>query len=80
MATEATGEILEIAAENLKGFQDAYTAGQASFVQVQRAQEQMLDLEKASLELAREYHLAAAAVQYVTAADAFTWKRSAGGK
>lgn len=68
-AREAAGEILDLADQNLKDFRDAYVEGQAEFVQVQRAQEQKLELEKAALELAREYHLADAAVKHAAAAD-----------
>ncbi|MFP6874895.1 MAG: TolC family protein [Verrucomicrobiales bacterium] len=71
-ARDASGKILELADSNLQGYRDAYSAGQASFTQVQRAQEQKLELEKAALELAREYHLADIALKYATATDPFT--------
>ncbi len=71
-ARDASGKILELADSNLQGYRDAYSAGQASFTQVQRAQEQKLELEKAALELTREYHLADIALKYAAATDPFT--------
>ena len=68
-AQEASGEILELADANLRGFREAYGVGQAGFVQVQRAQEQKLEIEKTALDLAREYHLADAAVKHAAASD-----------
>ena len=68
-AHDASGKILQLADSNLQGYRKAYSAGQASFTQVQRAQEQKLELEKAALELTREYHLAELALKFATAAD-----------
>ena len=66
LATEASGELLDLAEQNLKEFRKAYQEGQASLIQVQRAQEQVLELQNASVEFTAEYHRAAARVRYVT--------------
>ena len=71
-ARESSSVILEIAEKNLKGYREAYSAGQVSFVQLQLAQEQKLDLEQSSLELVHEYHIADASVKYITATDIFS--------
>lgn len=67
LATEASGEILELAETNLAEFQTAYKNGQASLVQVQRAQEQLLEIRTASADLEHDYHLAETAVRFATA-------------
>ena len=74
VAGEASGEILELAEKNLEGYRQAYATGQAGFTEVQRAQEQQLELERSALELLREYQLADAAVTYAAAEDAFAWR------
>jgi cobalt-zinc-cadmium efflux system outer membrane protein len=66
LAREASGEILGLAEKNLEEFRKAYQQGQASLIQVQRAQEQVLELQTASLEFVAEYHRAAAAVRLAT--------------
>ena len=71
-ARDASGKVLQLAESNLQGYREAYSAGQASFTQVQRAQEQKLELEKAALELTREYHLAELALKFATAADTYS--------
>ena len=71
-ARESSSVILEIAEKNLKGYREAYSTGQVSFVQLQLAQEQKLDLEQSSLELVHEYHIADASVKYITATDIFS--------
>ena len=70
-ARDASGKILELADSNLQGYRDAYSTGHATYIQVQRALEQKLELEKAALELAREYHLADIALKYTAATDPF---------
>jgi cobalt-zinc-cadmium efflux system outer membrane protein len=66
LAREASGEILGLAEKNLEEFRKAYQQGQASLIQVQRAQEQVLELKTGSLELVAEYHRANAAVRLAT--------------
>ncbi|MDF1738341.1 MAG: TolC family protein [Verrucomicrobiales bacterium] len=66
LATEASGELLNLAEQNLKEFRKAYQEGQASLIQVQQAQEQVLELQNASVEFTAEYHRAAARVRFVT--------------
>jgi outer membrane protein TolC len=68
-AREGSGEILELAEQNLNDFREAHASGQASLQQVQRAQEQKLELEKSALELERDYHLADAEVRHSAALD-----------
>lgn len=66
LAREASGEILSLAEKNLEEFRKAYQQGQASLIQVQRAQEQVLELKTGSLELIAEYHRSDAAVRLAT--------------
>jgi cobalt-zinc-cadmium efflux system outer membrane protein len=66
LAREASGEILGLAEKNLEEFRKAYQQGQASLIQVQRAQEQVLELKTGSLELVADYHRANAAVRLAT--------------
>lgn len=68
LAREATGELLSLARENLEAFRKAYEQGQASLIQVQRAQEQLLELQTGSLEFLADYHRATARVRFVTGA------------
>lgn len=66
-ASEASGEIVKLAEKNLADFRQAYENGQASLLQVQRAQEQLLEIQTASTDLERDYHLADAALRFATA-------------
>lgn len=66
IAREASGEILQLAEKNLEDFKTAYEQGQASLIQVQRAQEQMLELRNSSVEYITFYHRAAARVRLAT--------------
>lgn len=67
LAAEASGETLQLAQENLQAFRTAYESGQATLLQLQRAQEQELELLTAALELTTGYHLAANEVRFVSA-------------
>lgn len=67
LANQASGEILELAEKNLADFRRAYENGQASLLQVQRAQEQLLELQTARTDLERDYHLAEAALRFAAA-------------
>ncbi len=60
LARSASGELLDLAENNLEEFRKAQQQGQASLLQVQQAQEQVLQLKNASLDLTTQYHLAAA--------------------
>lgn len=66
LAREASGEVLAIANENFEEYEKAFREGQASFLQVQRAQEQQLELQTAALETVAEYFRSDARVRLVT--------------
>jgi outer membrane protein, heavy metal efflux system len=68
LAREIGGEVMDLAEQNLAEFRQAYAQGQASLVEVQRAQEQILELRKASLDALASWHRAEAKVRYVTGA------------
>lgn len=67
LAREAAGEPLRLAEKNLTDFREAHQKGQASLLQVQRAQEQVLELEHAAIALRRDFHLARAALRHAAA-------------
>jgi len=58
LAKEASGDVIQLAEQNLKAYQDAQATGQASFLQVQRAQETLIKFKSAALEAVAEYHRA----------------------
>lgn len=66
LAREASGEILALAEKNLEEFRDAYTKGQSSLLQVQRAQEQILEVRSAATQFVGDYHRADAQVRFAT--------------
>ncbi|MEC5129458.1 TolC family protein [Verrucomicrobiales bacterium BCK34] len=66
LASAASGEVLNLAQENFTDFQKAYQEGQASLLQVQRAQEQQLELETAAVETIADYFRADARFRFVT--------------
>ena len=66
LAVEASGDVIELAEKNLADYQDAYESGQATLLQVQRAQEQVLELHQASLDLVADYQLAEAHLRFVS--------------
>ncbi|MEX2578772.1 MAG: TolC family protein [Verrucomicrobiales bacterium] len=66
LAREASGDILGLAEQNLEEFRKAYQEGQASLLQVQRAQEQILEVRDAAIGFATDYHRADARVRFVT--------------
>ena len=66
LAREASGEVLDLADENFAEYEKAYREGQASFIQVQRAQEQQLELQTAALEAVAEYYRSDARLRFVT--------------
>ena len=65
IATESTGEVIDLAEKNLEDFRTAYEQGQASLIQVQRAQEQLLELRNASVDMLEAFHLAEARLRFV---------------
>ncbi len=68
LAREASGEILQLAEDNLAGFRTAYEQGQASIIKVQMAQQQILEFRTAAIEFAAAYHRASARVRLATGA------------
>ena len=65
LAAAARGEVSKLAEKSLADLKVAYESGQASLIQVQRAQAQLLELETSALELETEFHLAAAKVRFL---------------
>ncbi len=65
LAKEASGEILQLAEQNLADFQSAYRQGQTSLLQVQRAQEQFLKQKNTALETIVNFHLTKARLREV---------------
>ncbi len=70
LARDSTGSDLKLAHDNFTDFRKAYENAQVSVVQVQRAQEQLLQLATAAVELQREFHLADANLRFVRGAYA----------
>lgn len=68
LASEAGGELLALAETNLAEFRNAYERGEATLIQVQNAQEQVLKLQSTATTFLSDYHLAEARVRYVTGA------------
>jgi len=68
LARDASGEILGLAEKNLEDFNKAYQQGQTGLLQVQRAQEQILEVRTAATLFSGDYHRAAARVRLVTGA------------
>lgn len=66
LAAEAAGEVIGLAEKNLEEFRKANQQGQASLLQVQRAQEQVLELRTAALEFITNYHRADARLRKIT--------------
>ena len=66
LAISAKTEALPLAQKNLTEFQKAQQNGQASLLQVQQAQSQLLQLETAELELTKNYELLDAEVRYIS--------------
>jgi cobalt-zinc-cadmium efflux system outer membrane protein len=66
LAREASGEVLSLADENFRQSEMGDREGQASVLQVQRAQEQQLELQTAALEAVAEYYRADARFRFVT--------------
>lgn len=67
LATEARGDLLADAHKLLKETTAAYRSGLASFLQVQQAQEQLLELNTGAARLLKDYLMADAGVRFATA-------------
>lgn len=68
LAKVAVEKDVQLANENFEAFKKAYENGQVSIIQVQRSQEQLIELETIALKLQRSYHLADAAVRFARGA------------
>lgn len=66
LASDAGGGALALARKNFDDFKAAQQAGQASLLQVQQAQGQLLQLQSAALEFQKNYHLSEAALRFLT--------------
>ncbi len=65
LARSAQDDALPLAKKNLDEFKTAQQDGQASLLQVQRAQSQLLQLENAALDFKRSYDLLDAEVRFI---------------
>jgi cobalt-zinc-cadmium efflux system outer membrane protein len=65
LARSARSEALPLAKKNLDEFKTAQQNGQASLLQVQQAQSQLLQLENAALDLQKNYDLLDAEVRFL---------------
>jgi len=61
LARETNGDIITLAEKNLKDAQEAHATGLATFTQVQRAQQSLVDVLRAALNASADYHRAASA-------------------
>lgn len=68
LAKSAQGESLPLAKENLDEFKAAQQDGQASLLQVQQAQSQLLQLENSALDLQQNFDLLDARVRFIAGA------------
>ncbi|MEZ5325890.1 MAG: TolC family protein [Verrucomicrobiales bacterium] len=65
LALSASGEALELAKKNFNDFKAAQQTGQASLLQVQQAQTQLLQLENSALEFQKNYHITETEVRFI---------------
>ena len=65
-SSHAAGEILRLAEKNLADSQGANRRGQTGYLQVHRAQEQLLESKSTALEALADYHFAAARLREVS--------------
>jgi len=63
--TSANGGALPLAKKNFEDFRAAQQSGQASLLQVQQAQAQLMQLETSTLALRNNYHLLDAEVRFI---------------
>ena len=66
LASEISGELLGLAEANFDDLRKAYEQGQAELLQVQKAQEQLLEFKSIELEALAAYHAADAHMRFVT--------------
>ncbi len=65
LITSAVAESLPLAKKNFEAFRNAQQSGRASWLQVQQAQAQLLQLETSALELRKRYDLLDAEVRFI---------------
>ena len=65
LVAAAGGEALPLAQENLEQFKAAQQSGQATLLQVQQAQQQLLQIETSTLDLRKNYHDLDAEVRFI---------------
>lgn len=68
LASEAAGELPTLAKQQLEAVRAAHGIGEATFLQVRQAQEQLLEVRGAALDFLTDYHRAEARVRLVTGA------------
>lgn len=68
LARESAGELPALAEEQLAEVRKAHGNGEATFLQVRQAQEQLLEVRRAALDFLTDYHLAGARVRLATGA------------
>lgn len=68
LAKEAADELPALAKEQLEEVRKAHANGEATFLQVRQAQEQLLEVRRAALDFLADYHLAEARVRLSTGA------------
>jgi len=68
LAREAADELPALAKEQLDEVRKAHAQGEATFLQVRQAQEQLLEVRRAALDFLADYHLAEARVRLATGA------------
>jgi cobalt-zinc-cadmium efflux system outer membrane protein len=65
LAVQAGGELLELAKRNFEEFKKAQQIGQANLLQVQQAQQRMLELETTAVDMRSSYFQADAEVRFI---------------
>jgi len=68
LASEAAGELPSLAKQQLEAVRAAHGMGEATFLQVRQAQEQLLGVRGTALDFLSDYHRAEARVRLVTGA------------
>lgn len=68
LAKEAADELPALAKEQLEEVRKAHANGEATFLQVRQAQEQLLEVRRGALDFLTDYHLAEARVRLATGA------------
>lgn len=68
LAREAAGELPDLAREQLATVREAHAVGEATFLQLRQAQEQLLEVRRGALEFLAEYHRAEARARLASGA------------